>query len=376
MAESRRLVARWISWSPVPIWGTVPVERLRRSLARAGIWDAGPWTGQVPPEGAAVLLLRGDHVYDDALMSALVDTAELVVIRGDGRAVAAHVPRQRAEELAASLSDGSAPPPDLPCRRGREVVPAAVLRRRLRSGPLVMPVSAELREAVENRLFAIASLAGTDAVARLLWPLPARALARLAIGLGLVPNQVTALSLILAVLAALLFHGGALGAGLLAAWVMSLVDAVDGKLARLTLSFSQVGAGLGHALALAHPPLWWWAWWAGGGGGTLPMAVLVGGTLLQSTLERMFVWRQGFPWHEWTRFDGRFRLVAANRNILLAMISAGWLAGAPAMGFRVASAWLLLSLAVQALRLAQAWRTPQESWLAARGWKPPEPPPI
>ncbi|MGE5515699.1 MAG: CDP-alcohol phosphatidyltransferase family protein [Bacteroidota bacterium] len=376
MTEARRLVARWIGWSPVPIWGTAPVERLRRSLARAGVWDAGPWTGRVPPEGGAVLLLRGDHVYDDALMAALVETPDLVVVRGDGLPVAAHVPRDRAEEIAASLSQGRDPPVDLPRRRGRDVVAPVLLRRRARPGPLVMPVSAELKEAVENRLFAIASPATTDVVARVVWPRPARALARFAAGLRLSPNHVSWISLMLAVLAALLFHAGVLGAGLLAAWSMSLVDAVDGKLARLTLSFSQVGAGLGRALALLHPPLWWWAWWAGGGGDAVTMAVLVAGSLAIPGIEALFVWRHGFPLHEWRRFDSLFRLVAANRNILLLSLSAGWLIGKPDMGFRGASFWLLATLAVLALRLAQAWRSPPESWLAERDWKAAEPPPI
>lgn len=376
MPESRRLVARWIGWSPVPIWSTAPVERLRRSLARAGVWDSGPWTGKCPAEGGTVLLLLGDHVYDDCLVSALVETVDLVVVRGDGRPAAAHVPRARAEELAAVLDQGGDPPADLPRRRGRDVVPPEFLRRRVRAGPLVMPVSAELKGAVENRLFDIASPAGTDVLARLLWPRPARALAHVAANLRLSPNQVSMVSLMLAVFAALLFHAGLLGAGLLAAWCMSLVDAVDGRLARLTLSFSQVGAGLGRALAVLHPPLWWWAWWAGGGGEAPVMVMMVCGSLLIPLVEELFAWRCGFPLHEWRRIDRLFRLVSANRNILLLPLSAGWLAGSPLLGFRVASAWLLVSLLVLAVCLAQAWHTTPESWLRDRDWKPPEPPPI
>lgn len=376
MPELRRLVARWIGWSPVPIWGTAPVERLRRSLARAGVWDSGPWTGRVPPEGGAVLLLLGDHVYDDALVSALVDGGHRLVVRGDGRPAAAHVPRDRAEELAAALA-GTAPlPTDLPCWRGRDVVAPEILRRRVRGGPLVMPISAELKVAVENRLFDIASPAYTDILSRLLWPRPARALARVAANVRLSPNQVSTISLMLVVLTTVLFQVGWLGMGLLAAWCTSLVDAVDGRLARLTLSFSQVGAGLGRALALLHPPLWWWAWWAGGGGEVAVMMMMVGASLLIPLVEEAFAWRCGFGLHEWRRVDSLFRLVAANRNILLLPLTAGWLAGAPKQGFRVASAWLLVSLLVLAVRLAQAWRTPPESWLRDRDWKPPEPPPI
>lgn len=376
MSESRRLVARWIGWSPVPVWSTAPVERLRRSLARAGVWDAGPWTGKVPPEGGAVVLLLGDHVYDDALIRALVDSADLMVVRGDGRPAAAHVARDRAEAMAAVLMQAAEPPPGLPRRRGRDVVAPEILRRRVRAGPLVMPVSAELRHAVENRLFDIASASATDAVSRFVLPHPARALARFAADLRLSPNQVGMVSLMLVVLATLLFQTGWLGAGLAAAWTMSLVDAVHCRLDRLTLSFSQVGSGLGAALALFHPPLWWWAWWAGGGGELAVMMAMVGGSLAIPAAEELFLWRTGFCLHEWRRFDSLFRLVAADRNILLLALSAGWLAGAPDLGFRAAAFWLLLTLLVLAVRLVQAWRTAPESWLRDRDWKPPEPPPI
>lgn len=370
MPTPRRLVARWIGWSPVPIWGTAPVERLRRSLARAGLWDAGPWTGRTPVEAGSVLLLLGDHVYDDALIAVLVASPAVVVVRGDGRAVAAHVSYDRAEELAAILAKGSEAPADLPCRRGRDVVDPAELRRRLRPGPLVMPVSSELKVAVENRLFDQASPAATDVVSRLAWPHPARTLARAATQLRLSPNQITGLSLALAALAALLFHAGWLAAGLLVAWSMSLVDAVDGKLARLTLSFSQVGAALGHGVALAHPPLWWLAWWAGGGGELAAMLVMVAGSMAVPALEGVFRWRMGFPPRHWRRFDAQFRLVAAGRNVLLLILSIGVLIGSPAMGFRWAAGWQVITLAVLAIRLAQAWRTPPRSWLDDQGWKP------
>ncbi|MCR6632503.1 MAG: CDP-alcohol phosphatidyltransferase family protein [Magnetospirillum sp.] len=364
MPETRRLAARWIGWSPIRIWGMVPVDRLRRSLARAGLWDAGPWTGHAPVESGMVLLVLGDHVYNDAVVHALVHTPALVLVRGDGRAVAAHVPSDRAEQLAQTLAAGDEPPPDLPRRRGRDLVPPAQLRGARRPGPLVMPVSAETRRTVENRLFDTASRATTDVVNRVVWPLPARALARIAANAGISPNLVTLVGLLLAVLATLLFAAGGLAAGLAVAWAMSLLDAVDGRLARVTLSFSQVGSGLERLLHLLHPPLWWWAWWVGcGGGDWAALVAMVGGSPLLRAQEILFRWRFGFPLPEWSRFDGLFRLVAGRRNVLLVFLTVGLMAGQPLAGFQAAALWLLVSLAVHAVRLAQAWRTRPVSWL-------------
>jgi phosphatidylglycerophosphate synthase len=335
----------------------VPVERLRRSLARAGIWDAGPWTGQTPPIPASVLLLMGDHVYAYEVIAALVRSPDTVLVRGDGRAVAAHVPRERAEEAAHALIMGEEAAPDLPRKRGRDLVPEAELRQRRRTNPLVMPVSAELRGEVENRLFQYASKARTDLVSLLVWPRPARGLTRFAVKLGLTANQVTSFGLVLALAAALAFHAGWLSLGLAVAWAMSLTDAVDGRLARLTLSTSQVGTTLESALAVLHPPLWWWAWWAGGGAHDWAMAILVMGSLLIKAEEWLFTWRTGFPMHAWQRFDGLYRLVSAHRNLVLLLLTISLLAGHPQTGADAAAVWMAVCVVVHAVRLIQAWRS-------------------
>src|SRR3546814_5608995 len=51
--------------------------------------------------------------------------------------------------------------------------------------------------------------------------------------------------------------------GLLAAWGMTFLDTVDGKLARITLKSSKLGNVFDHGIDLVHPPFWYWAWAAG-----------------------------------------------------------------------------------------------------------------
>jgi phosphatidylglycerophosphate synthase len=57
-----------------------------------------------------------------------------------------------------------------------------------------------------------------------------------------------------------IFAGGHFLAGFLCAYGMSVLDSVDGKLARLTFTDSKLGNVLDHGLDLVHPPFWYCAW--------------------------------------------------------------------------------------------------------------------
>lgn len=363
----RRLAARWIGWSPVHVWGLVPAERLRRSLARAGVWDAGPWTGNTPPEPGTVMLLLGDHVYDDALVTAL-PRAPGTVILVDGRAVAANVPRHRAEAVATAMARATPPPDDLQHLSPDDLVGAHRTALRKREPPFVLAVTEQTRGAIEDRLFAASYKGVTDAVTKYVWPRPARAVTRWCVRLGLSPNAVTLASLVLAVAALVLFQDGWLWSGLACAWGMTFLDTVDGKLARVTLTASRLGDALDHGLDLIHPPLWWWAWWAGAGGGDVgALAVVVAGYIALRAEEGLFLWRFGMELHVWHRFDSAFRLVTARRNPILVILTVALAAGMPAMGMQVVAGWTLVSLVVHGVRILQAarHRARLRSWLEA-----------
>ena len=71
------------------------------------------------------------------------------------------------------------------------------------------------------------------------------------------PNQVTFAGLLLTIAAFYLFWTGQFGWGLVAAWIMTFLDTVDGKLARVTLTSSKIGNVFDHGIDLIHPPFWW-----------------------------------------------------------------------------------------------------------------------
>lgn len=360
--------ARWLGASPVPVWGLAPARRLGRQLAAAGIADHGDWTGQAPGPGP-VLLFLADHVYDDALVRALAEAPGTVLLRPDGRPVAAHVPADQAEEAARRLASGDMP-------EGRTASPSALAaahraKLRKREAPFVLPVTEASRAEVERRLFDASYKGVTDAVTKYLWPAPARLATRLAVAAGISPNAVTIASLVLAAAAFVLFRDGWLWAGLAAAWGMTFLDTVDGKLARVTLTSSRMGDVLDHGLDLLHPPFWWWAWHVGTGGGhPLALAVVVAGYVLLRLQEGAFLGLFGIEIHVWRRFDSLFRLVTARRNPFLVILTLALAAGLPAAGMLALAGWTLVSLAVHLLRILQALRLRRAggsvaSWLAA-----------
>src|SRR3546814_17633961 len=72
--------------------------------------------------------------------------------------------------------------------------------------------------------------------------------------------MVTSASAALMLAALWLFWHGDQGWGLLAGWVMTFLDTVDGKLARVTLTATRFGYLFDHGMDVVHPPFWYAAW--------------------------------------------------------------------------------------------------------------------
>ena len=89
--------------------------------------------------------------------------------------------------------------------------------------------------------------------------------------LGVTPNMVTTIAALMTVLAFWFFLKGQFIPGLIAAWAMTFLDTVDGKLARTTLTSSKWGDYFDHGIDLIHPPFWYVAWGYGLHGHRNPM---------------------------------------------------------------------------------------------------------
>src|SRR3546814_7402179 len=79
----------------------------------------------------------------------------------------------------------------------------------------------------------------TDVLTKYLWPELALVLTRLAARIGMTPNMVTAIGAALCVYATWLFYQGNFWGGVAAGFVFMVLDTVDGKLARCTITRSE-----------------------------------------------------------------------------------------------------------------------------------------
>lgn len=372
--------------TPVRLWGLTSAERLERQLRRAGVslWRDGI---DALPADASVILVRADYLYDSRVVTGLAKAQRVLLQVDDGGRtvpVAAHVAADQARAAAEVLSGGrpGAAPAGVATVTVEQVAQGfeEVLRKLDR--PFVLPITEENRSALEQLAFSGAYKGITDLVTKWLWPVPAQWATRLCVRMRVAPNHVTALSLALVVLAAVLFARGEFGWGLLAGWIMTFLDTVDGKLARVTVASSRFGHFLDHGLDLIHPPFWYLAWGIGLASNpalaaALPLHLLywvifvgyIGGRLCEGAFQ---LWIASFSIFTWRPVDSYFRLITARRNPNLIMLTASLVLGRPDLGLMAVAAWTALSTTILLLRLLLAARAKGSpggvrSWLTEIG---------
>jgi phosphatidylglycerophosphate synthase len=184
------------------------------------------------------------------------------------------------------------------------------------------------------------------------------------------PNQLTALTNIVAYLALGLFAAGWTLSGLLGALVVGVLDGVDGKQARVKLIFSRIGHWEHHLDKLYENG--WYAAIAwnlgrteGGSAPALALGALIGANLLDIALTGLYEKTTGTPFDLIGPFARRFRLVSGRRNTYLWAFLPFVLAGAVRAGFLMMAGYATMSVAVKAAYLAV--RTATGGATAARG---------
>jgi phosphatidylglycerophosphate synthase len=370
----------------VRLWSLSQEERLRRALARSGV-TALRTEKEASAAAGSFILLRTDFLLEDSLIKALVRTPDclLVATLADGGrvAVAAHVLPQSLEPVLGLLRQPRSAPHDLaavdlaiqsPAELGSSYDQAL----RKRAVPFALPLAPGTQLAAERQMFRASYKGVTDFVTKWLWPWPAFWATRWCAARGISANMVTAVSLLFVLLAMWLFARGYFGIGLIAAWLMTFLDTVDGKLARVTLTSSRLGNVFDHGIDLLHPPFWYIAWYFGlAAGATQTQALLLAGAVWTAVIgyvvgrlqEGFFLWRYRFEIHAWRPLDAAFRLFTARRNPNLAILTVAAIAGQPDVGLLAVAVWTLLSLAFHFGRIARAEQRrrtgqPVRSWLA------------
>lgn len=325
------------------IFGLAPAERLGR---------------QIRDRSGFILVAHASAVMDDAAIEWLIDNPGTVIASQSGRPLAAAVEPAQVEAAAAVL------------RGENERLPIVIpnseqfvrkLRRRVKF--CAYSLAEEPVGRIERRLFDKVYKGVTDLVTKWAWPKPAYLVTRAASRVGITPNMVTLTGIVLVFLAAWLFYTGQLAAGLVAAWLMTFFDTVDGKLARVTVTSSRIGDILDHGTDVIHPPVWWYCLahgivvTEGAEGASVLTAfwIILGTYLVGRLVETVFKKTFGFNQYIWKPFDSRFRLVISRRNTILLIMTLGLLVGSAEEAFWACAIWSVLSTGIQLVRLAQAF---------------------
>jgi phosphatidylglycerophosphate synthase len=353
------------------LWGLTPRERLARMAAAQGI-DFASGAGGGP------LVANLDFVFDPSWLKFIAERPGHVLTCG-GMPVLAHI-EDLETRLAVTYAMGHGE--RLAERDGLVVVTyedAGSLENealRKREKPFLGRLTPETVPALERASYFGAYKGVTDLLTKYLWPEWALVLTRWAARIGMTPNQVTTVGALLCVLATFLFHEGYYWTGIAVGLVFMVLDTVDGKLARCTLTSSWWGNVFDHGVDLIHPPFWWWAWGVGlrhhdraldGDVFGTVLAVLIGGYVVQRVIEGAFIARFGIHIHVWRRFDSRFRLITARRNPNMVILVGFLAAGRPDWGLLAVAGWTLVSLAVHGVQLLQALRA-RARGVSVRSW--------
>jgi phosphatidylglycerophosphate synthase len=354
------------------LWGKRLDQRLQVQFAREGVVAVS----ELPSEGS-IILVRADAVIDQPLVRVLRDQSGLVLNENPAHGssvVAAHVGAARAPDIIAAFENGGPVTDAVPPENVKAEYWKAL---RKRETPYAARITSANKDALEWRMFMGTYKGATDIVTKHVWPVPAFHVTRFLAPLGVTPNMVTSVAAVLTVLAFWLFWRGDFALGLIAAWGMTFLDTVDGKLARTTLTSSKWGDLFDHGIDVVHPPFWYYAWAVGLGAWGIDwnsetfwwvIGVILGGYVLQRAIEGTAMAWLGLEIHIWRRIDTWFRSITARRNPNLLILTASLLVGRPDIGLIAVAAWTGLCFVLHAIQMAQAARARVAKGSALESW--------
>ncbi len=186
------------------------------------------------------------------------------------------------------------------------------------------------------------------------------------------PNHVTLFTAFLGAYVALLFFHGALGWGVLLAYLVAILDGVDGKLARTKLQTSRLGE-VEHVIDFFVEQSWYVCltlYFVNHaepiplgltGSGQHTLLGWIGALLMASDVldKLLYMWgHTAFGKHldELGSFERRFRLIGGRRNVYLWLFILGFGSGNAALAFMVASLWALCTVLIHGVRFVHHLR--------------------
>ena len=371
--NSETLQVEFVGENPTRLWGLTLGERTRRLSGAAGL----DWIGKTPADQG--LLVNAAFACDPAWFRHVAQHPGMVLVFEGVPALANVRNRADAAQVRAAMQGGQGcAMPGMQTLEYTEgpTIEDKVLRKR--ETPFLTPLRPDTVRTIERASYFGAYKGVTDILTKYLWPEWALVLTRIAARIGMTPNMVTAIGAALCVVATVCFAYGWYWTGMATGLVFMVLDTVDGKLARCTVTSSWWGNIFDHGIDLVHPPFWWWFWATGLSAWGLAydsatfwwvQGAIQIGYIVQRVIEGIFIRRHKMHIHIWRRFDSQFRLITARRNPNMVILFAATLFARPDLGLIAVAWWTVLSCLVHAVRLVQAEaamrRTgPLVSWLA------------
>ena len=356
---------------------------MRKILDRVGDFNEIPDLNQLPAE-ENILLLRADYLYEANVIQKLIALPEAILVSSREDQLPAAIWCKSSDlSKAKMMLEQSKLSPDLvtiTVYTPQQLTGGYDPRLRKYDLAHVVQINANDKTVIENYLYDKSYKGITDLVTKWWWPLPARRVVRLCAANNITPNMVTGFGWLLTIFAGLAFYHGVAVLGLCAAWLMTFLDTVDGKLARVTLQSSKIGHTMDHGLDIIHPPIWYWCWATGLGLSQMSflnltltvmnwvwvmLAAYVGGRIFEGLFQLLFNDISIFCWKQ---IDSYHRLITARRNPCIIMLTISLIIMDPELGFLWVVAWSVMSTLLLAGRFLYACviriiRGPLESWV-------------
>lgn len=371
------------------LWGLSSTRRLQRQLLEISKLSSGDakddlgdiqWLDDLDklPANSRILLINGNFLFENRTLSGVLARPDTVLsLPDDQSAAAAFTDSQRLADVLAYFRDKSQGlPAGLSKITPRDMTAFDESLRRSTT-PLLEAISAPRKNELENKLYGNAYRGITDLVTKFVWPRPAKRMVHVCANTGITPNMVTSVGLLLVIAACYLFLNGYYGWGLLAGWIMTFLDTVDGKLARVTIKSSKFGHLYDHAIDLFHPPFWYIYWGMslshfqpvmGYDQGQMYWLIIIA-YVAGRLVEGLFPLLGSCSIFTWRPYDAWFRLVTARRNPCLILLTLSIVISKPDWGFIAVTFWSVITTVMLIMRLLQAVIVrlrsgPLTSWLS------------
>ena len=365
----------------VQLWSVPQSERIHKLMAKSR--ELAPIKHLSDLKSTdKILIINAHYLFDANVLTKLVARVQGILTNSSGQIpVAAWIDAANVDSVLPALMQPNKSIESIPVFTPQDLTGSYDPRLRKFDLSHVVKVTADEKERIENYLYDKSYKGITDLVTKWFWPRPARWAVRKCIVLDISPNMVTSFGWLLTIFTGFAFYYGYFLVGLISAWVMTFLDTVDGKLARVTLQSSKIGHVMDHGLDIIHPPVWYWCWaiglhadqltifgftWSVMNWFWLMFGAYVGGRIFEGLFQLLFNDISIFCWRP---IDSYHRLITARRNPCLILLTIAVVILNPIWGFVWIVVWTIVSTLLLGIRFSWAcamrlFTGPLESWIA------------